>query len=342
MLKARRSLLAGIAAGLWMAHGFPAALAADETWSGTPQEAFLTSPIVRKYQCVTCHTITDQGGTVGPVLNLVGLRRSEDWLRRWLADPNAVKPGTKMPKFPFLEGELEATAGYLSRMQRALSTAEILAANPSPVDAGRALFADYDCYACHRIGDRGRFVGPDLTWVGIRKPPAWEKLWLRDPPGFKPDTFMPDFDLAPAAVEALTAFLHTLQGQDNDAGRQWENRISFIINTDARFRGEMVWKRLGCWGCHGENGKGGVENPNALPGHETVPDLRDVRDGYDLRAFFGKITTGSKTPPADPGAEILPYDCPAYPPPALKRQGLEDLYAYVSSLAPPKLRWIVK
>ncbi len=156
--------LVGLAAGCgWMIYGLPAALAEDETWSGTPQEAFLRSPIVRKYQCVTCHTITDQGGTVGPVLNLVGQRRSEDWLRRWLEDPNAVKPGTKMPRFPFEEGELEATAGYLLRMKRALSTEEILVGDGSPVDKGRALFEDYDCYACHRIGDQGRFVGPDLT-----------------------------------------------------------------------------------------------------------------------------------------------------------------------------------
>ncbi len=178
--------------------------------------------------------------------------------------------------------------------------------------------------------------------MGIRKPEAWERLWLSDSPGFKPDTFMPDFHISPAAVDSLAAFLHTLQGQGNDAGRQWEYRISFIINTDAPFRGEMVWKRLGCWACHGENGKGGIGNPDAARGHETVPGLRGARDRYDLKAFFNKITTGSKAPATDPEAEIQPYDCPAYPREALNRQDLEDLYAYVSSLAPPKLRWIIK
>jgi len=316
--------------------------AQDDPWEGTPQKAFLDSEIVRKYQCVTCHTIADQGGTVGPILNLVGLRREKDWLDRWLADPNAIKPGTKMPKFPFAPGERETTVGYLADMKRRLRTAEILAGDQEQTAKGRALFVDYDCYACHRIGDEGRFVGPDLTWVGLRKTERWERIWLSDPPGFKPDTFMPNFHIPQEGVAALAAYLHTLQGQDNDAGRQWEYRISMFINTNDVFRGEMVWKRYGCWACHGENGKGGIRNPNAAPGHEFVPDMSGVRDKYDKEAFLAKITSGSEVPAADPQAVPQPYRCPAYPREAFNQQDVDDLYAYVASLAPPKLRWIIK
>ena len=39
------------------------ALGENDSWVDSPQRAFLESPIVRKYQCVTCHTITDEGGT---------------------------------------------------------------------------------------------------------------------------------------------------------------------------------------------------------------------------------------------------------------------------------------
>ncbi len=310
-----------------------------ESWAGTPQRAFLDSPIVAKYQCVTCHTITDEGGTVGPVLNLVGLRRGSEWLDTWLLDPNAVKPGTKMPKFPFSDEERRMAVGYLSKLNRPLATAEILGSQLSSVDKGRALFEDYDCYACHRIGSDGRFVGPDLTWVGIRKPESWERIWLQDPPGFKPDTFMPDFHIPTAGVEHLAAFLHTLQGQDNDAGRQWEFMISFMVNTSARDRGEMVWKRLGCWACHGESGKGGIRNPNAAPGHETVPDMKGVRDKYSEEALLEKINRRTTTPTAAAKASPQPYSCPAYPPGAVNEQGLDDLYAYLSSLAPAKSRW---
>ena len=53
----------------------------QEDWAGTPQAAFRNSDVVQTYQCVTCHTVAEGGGTVGPNLNLVGLRRSESWLR---------------------------------------------------------------------------------------------------------------------------------------------------------------------------------------------------------------------------------------------------------------------
>jgi mono/diheme cytochrome c family protein len=314
----------------------------EASWEGTPQQEFLAGPTVRKFQCVTCHTITDAGGTVGPILNLVGLRRSAEWLDRWLKNPNAVKPGTKMPKFPFTEEERELAVSYLSKMKRPLRSEEILASGKPAVEQGRELFVDYDCFACHRIGNEGRFVGPDLTWVGIRKPETWERIWLTSPPDFKPDTFMPDFHIPPEAVRSLAAYLHTLQGQDNAAGRQWEFMFSFMVNTTPMVRGEMVWKRLGCWSCHGENGKGGIQNPNAAPGHETVPDLKSTRDKYDQATFLGKIKSGTKTPAADSKAVPQPYECPAYPEEALNQQGLDDLYAFISSLAPPKSRWSIQ
>lgn len=64
-------------------------------------ERFAKSDIVEQKNCMTCHTIGTSGGTVGPILNQVSNRRPLDWLRQWLKDPNATKPGTKMPNFQF-------------------------------------------------------------------------------------------------------------------------------------------------------------------------------------------------------------------------------------------------
>ena len=315
---------------------------AQDPWERTPQKEFLESPIVRKYQCVTCHTITAGGGSVGPILNVVGMRRSADWLREWLADPNAVKPGTKMPRFPFEGDELEQTVQYLSNMKRPLQTEEILASGAGSVEKGEALFKDFECLACHRVADEGRFVGPDLTWIGLRKPESWERVWLRDPPAFKSDTFMPNLHIPEKGVEHLAAYLHTLQGQGNDAGRRYEYQIAMFINTNAVFRGEMVWKRFGCWGCHGENGKGGIANPNAAAGHKTVPDMKGVRDKFDQAALRRWMTTGKTVPAKDPSAAIQPYNCPAYPADAIVDQDMADLHPYLVSLAPPKSNWTVK
>lgn len=321
--------------------GTSGTLHAKDPWAGTPQKDFLEGPIIKKFQCVTCHTITDIGGTVGPVLNQVGLRRDEEWLRRWLTNPNLVKPGTKMPKFPFTPEEFDLAVKSLMSLKRELHSDEILAGNGTLVEKGEALFKDYDCQACHRIGEEGRFVGPDLTWVGTRKQEEWERLWLADPAAFKPDTFMPNLHIPEEGVQALAAYLHELQGQANDKSRESEFMVNILINNNDVRRGELVFRRLACWSCHGEGGEGGVRNPNTAPDQETIVDLKETRDAYDLEAFLAKVSEGSTVAAANPDALLQPFNCPPFQGALNKLEG-EDLYAYVSSLAPPKLRWKVE
>jgi nitric oxide reductase subunit C len=55
--------------------------------------------------CMACHSLDGQGGNVGPALDDVATRLDEPKLLAWLADPPAVKPGTKMPKLPLTDAE---------------------------------------------------------------------------------------------------------------------------------------------------------------------------------------------------------------------------------------------
>ena len=106
-------------------------------------------------------------------------------------DPNAVKPGTKMPKFPFgpMMKRRMAPSGYLSKMKRASAQRRQILASDRHVGlekGSRSVRRLRAALACHRDREiKGRFVGPDLTWVGIRKPESWEQIWLRDPPGLQ-------------------------------------------------------------------------------------------------------------------------------------------------------------
>jgi nitric oxide reductase subunit C len=59
--------------------------------------------------CIACHAVGGSGGGVGPALDGVATRYSEQELHTWLADPPAVKPGTAMPNLNLsdeLRGEL--------------------------------------------------------------------------------------------------------------------------------------------------------------------------------------------------------------------------------------------
>ncbi|RMD92870.1 MAG: hypothetical protein D6813_05110 [Calditrichaeota bacterium] len=314
--------------------------AGADDWKGTPQEAFLNSEIVKQYQCTSCHTIANRGGTVGPILNNVGLRRTKEWLRRWLKNPKAVKPGTKMPRFDFTPRQLDMAVNYLSKMKKPLHTDEILAKNISLVEKGKLLFEDYDCLACHRLGSEGRFSGPDLTWLGIRKTVSWERTWLHNPDAFKSGTFMPNFHLSERSVEALAAYVTSQKGQKNADSQAWEFRTNLFLNNDAKERGELVFKRFACWSCHGENGRGGVRNPNMAP-NEIMPDLKNVANKYTEKQLLARLKKKVYPKPLDPSKPRPPFYCPDY---GNYMEDLEfsDLYAYLKSFAPKKRKWRFK
>lgn len=305
-----------------------------DRWKGSPQEAFYNSVIIDRYQCDTCHTIMERGGTVGPILNQVANRRTEDWIRHWLKDPNAIKPGTKMPTFNFTPEEYEQVVGYLSAMKRELDAEAILSGTGSSRQKGEALFEEYDCYACHRIGSQGRFIGPDLTWLGRRKTREWERVWLKAPEAWQPGTFMPNFHLSPGSIEELTAFLESLNGESNQESQEWEFNVNFFLNNRSDRRGELIFKRLACWSCHGEQGVGGTRNPNAAPSEE-VPGLREAANDYDKEELKNFLSSRQDSERLDPGGQAPPFSCPDYTD-ALNEGELEDLYAYLVKLAPKK------
>lgn len=312
----------------------------DAKWRGTPQEKFFNSRIMQKFQCKTCHTVMESGGTVGPILNNVGLRRDEKWLRKWIKNPQAIKPGTKMPAFEFTPEEYEEVIGYLAAMKRPLHTGEILSKNLSPIEQGQALFEDFECYACHRIGDKGRFTGPDLTWLGLRKSREWERTWLHDPQAWKPGTFMPNFHLPAPAIEALTAFLENLRGQKNEASQNWEFNVNFFLNSEPDEIGEFVYKRFACWSCHGDDGTGGQKNPNAAPNGLTpsIVNATVDHDADELLVLLSQRRLPKKLHASQPAP---PFACPEYGK-FMSEGEFEALYAFLETLAPASSEWEVE
>jgi nitric oxide reductase subunit C len=67
--------------------------------------------------CVACHSLGGQGGNVGPALDHVASRYTQDKLDAWLADPTAVKPGTAMPNLQLATDEREELVRWLMTLQ---------------------------------------------------------------------------------------------------------------------------------------------------------------------------------------------------------------------------------
>ena len=63
--------------------------------------------------CSTCHAIDGKGGNIGCDLSRVAKRREKEWMARWLKDPQAVRPGTRMPDMGLSDEEALAIAEYL-------------------------------------------------------------------------------------------------------------------------------------------------------------------------------------------------------------------------------------
>ena len=106
-------------------HWFLGLLAAVSTGAALPivaQGIASAAPIAKgtdpgevlmgELQCIACHgadrAIADRlGNHPAPLLGAAGLRLEPQWIRAWLANPSASKPGTAMPHV--LHGLPEAT-----------------------------------------------------------------------------------------------------------------------------------------------------------------------------------------------------------------------------------------
>ena len=98
---------------------------------------------------------------------------------------------------------------------------------PASVQTGLALqgqhiFMQQPCQNCHTIDGTPAHgtAGPNLTHVGSRETigagvltntPENMERWLENPQGVKPGSLMPNFNLSPAEVKALAAYMESLR-----------------------------------------------------------------------------------------------------------------------------------
>lgn len=54
--------------------------------------------------CSQCHTINGKGGHMGPDLTGVTNRRSDDWIYRYIQNPQKINPMARMHAFKHLSG----------------------------------------------------------------------------------------------------------------------------------------------------------------------------------------------------------------------------------------------
>jgi cytochrome c2 len=125
---------------------------------------------------------------IGPNLKEIKAKLRKDWIPVWLADPQAFRPGTKMPTFRFLnDDEIEAISAFLWQ-----SAVEVKLPSQAAGDSahGKELFKTLGCLGCHSINgpaiDMGdQVIGGDfaanLSRVGEKANYDYIVRWVHNP-----------------------------------------------------------------------------------------------------------------------------------------------------------------
>jgi len=238
--------------------------------------------------CHNCHLVA--GGyedleKVGPSLRRIGAKLDPDWMVRWVMDPHAIRPRTRMPNFNFSEDDATKIVAYLLAASADESkewaaghpTPMGLAARPADVARGKELTESLGCKACHAFapdeiaGQLGanKDLAPNLSEVAAKVDgPGWLYHWIRNPRGYSPVARMPSLRLTDDEARVITAYLSTL-GSPVAPVSDLEAHLQATENVDA---GERLVRKYGCPGCHD------------IPGMET-----ESRIGVELSSFGDKV-----------------------------------------------------
>ena len=124
---------------------------------------------------------------IGPNLKEIRAKLRKDWIPVWLSDPQAFRPGTKMPSFRLEDDEIKAISAFLWQ-----SAIDVKVATQPQGDAahGKELFKTLGCLGCHSINgpaiDMGnQVIGGDfaanLSRVGEKANYDYIVRWVHNP-----------------------------------------------------------------------------------------------------------------------------------------------------------------
>jgi ubiquinol-cytochrome c reductase cytochrome b subunit len=224
------------------------------------------------------------------------------------------------------------------------------------VQAGSELFQTSGCIACHRIGEKGGNIGPDLSNEGLRgRTREWITAQIRDSKSHNPKSVMPSFaSLGNEKIGNLADYLLSLKAEGTApakgaggaamAAARGRNTTAAVAPgphgepgpasniIGSADHGSLLFGQT-CATCHGPQGTDKVPNPGSDDGH--VPSLNPVDpDIYkaEPKTFAATIDRyiqhGSRPEGPAPALSMLPFGDSN----ALTQQQIADIEAYILRL----------
>jgi mono/diheme cytochrome c family protein len=255
--------------------------------------------------CTGCHLVQglEDMPKVGPYLRRIAAKVDPSWLTRWVTNPHAYRPSTKMPNFLFSPEQGTAVAAYLLHAS-AKESQEWLAQHPEPrgidptnaelVARGKQITETVGCKGCHAFvkGEHGPRLGagieevdatipagqgsqvrtskdfaPNLSSIAEKTNGRWIFQWLKNPRHFSPVSRMPNLRLSDEEATAVASYLLTLGTKKPEP----PERIAALSRPETIAEGEKLVRKYGCEGCHD------------VPGMES-----ESRVGVELSTFGAK------------------------------------------------------
>ena len=236
------------------------------------------SVLISELSCAACHSQVKSLSAhqkAAPDLADVGARVSPEFLRNFIADPTAVKPGTTMPHM--LDGMPSEQRGEIAEaitqflVSRSSTPFVHGAIDAASAESGSKLFHSVGCVACHapRQAPGDGASAPlalsgavDLGHTSAKYSVDSLAEFLYDPLTVRPAGRMPDMGLSREEARSIANYL--LVGQPNDR----DDAVTEVREFPLAAQGRAYFEKLNCASCHAMDG---IETPSPIkPGAELV------------------------------------------------------------------------
>jgi len=241
------------------------------------------------FNCAACHrhsTIQPRTTNAAPDLARETHRVNAEWLVKFLKAPAPIRSfgfrpgdGSRMPDFHLSDSETAEITSFLT-VRAGLAEERIPEFKPvklsafAAAKAHRLLEEKPSCLGCHRLGERGGCVGPDLTAVHSRLRPAHIYGIIANPRAETPHSVMPKVPLTDETARLISSYL--LQYEIAARPAAYLSPLDYPLIPFGT-NGAAVNDRLGarerylhyCAPCHGNDGRGDGFNARFLPVQPT-------------------------------------------------------------------------
>ncbi len=235
--------------------------------------------------CTGCHQIGDWSlGYNAPPHDGIGQKRVDelvfgntkidkklvDWLLLKVENPRAFNTDeipTLMPNFGFSKEQAKDLLTFLlsirDRENIPAEFVKVLHDVNSPAIKGEVLVENNNCRGCHKIGETGGTVGPDLSFEGQRANPQWLSKFIEKPTKIRPidiePTRMPTFHFSKEEADSLAAYFADMNEVDYPYYRLAKKEMTQKNRDDAW---KLFWQTFSCQSCHAWNDTGGIIGPD--------------------------------------------------------------------------------